>query len=91
MIDSAAYIARNSPTRRWLQWRFELSFLLRTPKESGGWFSWPPSFIECARAGIEPEATDRMTVDDFLAWRPVGSLHQQALEAFGAWVCSAMD
>jgi len=51
----------------------------------------PHLYVEFARHGIEPDPSDRITVDDFLAWRPNGSLHQQALESFAGWVCIALE
>ncbi|WP_155256260.1 hypothetical protein [Mesorhizobium loti] len=47
-------------------------------------------FIEVVVGGTPPAPQDRISIDDFLALRPVDRLHEQALDMFVRWLSSAM-
>ena len=48
-------------------------------------------YVELVRHGINPDPADRITFDDFLAWRPKSLLHREALQAFVRWLSTAME
>ncbi|MER9217145.1 hypothetical protein NKI54_35215 [Mesorhizobium sp. M0663] len=47
-------------------------------------------YVEFSRPNAESNPVDWLSVDDFLAWRPKGALHQDALDRLVALFCQAM-
>ncbi|MER8387332.1 hypothetical protein NKH14_17745 [Mesorhizobium sp. M1380] len=48
-------------------------------------------YVEFRPPGADPDPADWMSVDDFLAWRPKGALHKDALDRLVALICQAMS
>ncbi|MER8967264.1 hypothetical protein NKI25_16320 [Mesorhizobium sp. M0808] len=48
-------------------------------------------YVEFSRPNVESNPVNWLSVDDFLAWRPKGALHKDALDRLVALICQAMS
>ncbi|MER8555915.1 hypothetical protein NKH37_27745 [Mesorhizobium sp. M1217] len=48
-------------------------------------------YVEFSQPGADPDPSDWMSVDDFLARRPSDALHKDALDRLVSLICRAMS
>lgn len=48
-------------------------------------------YVEFSRPHAESNPMNWLSVHDFLAWRPKGTLHKDALDRLASFICQAMS